>query len=419
MYKSNSINRNEKSEFKKRVVIIGANFAGLATSMRLSNNYLVTVIDPSPYFEFLPNIHELVSAVKQPEHLRLSRRRLLHRAGHRFFQDTVTVIDPAQSVVLTQSGERFSFDICVVAVGGVNNTFGIQGADAFSLPFKSVHDCEAIGDKLRYTVACQEKVSVVIVGGGLEGIEALGEILRRYRTLAGLTIHVVERNARLLPDEPEVLDREIRHICQAYPVSFHTGTSVTGLTKTAVQLSSADILPADVTIWTVGATAPQLLMDAGLAQQAGGWAPVHHTLQSVYFDNIFVAGDAAELPQPISKQGSYAIDMGECVADNIVRSFSGQPLKTFQASSLPALISFGDLDTFLVFGNTVIAGAVLAAAKEGVYQLNMAQFDPPWHPTAFCHLQERSWQGLMELVIPTLTSPFALLRLTNLRLLSC
>jgi len=41
------------------------------------------------------------------------------------------------------------------------------------------------------------------------------------------------------------------------------------------------------------------------------------------------------------------------------------------------LVAFGDLDTFLVSGRSVIASPTLAAAKEAVFQLTMAQIDPP------------------------------------------
>ncbi|NIV47424.1 MAG: pyridine nucleotide-disulfide oxidoreductase, partial [Gammaproteobacteria bacterium] len=54
----------------------------------------VTLIDRSRWFEFLPNIHELLSGVKTPELLRLPLDRNVRRAGHTFVRDTVTEIDP-------------------------------------------------------------------------------------------------------------------------------------------------------------------------------------------------------------------------------------------------------------------------------------------------------------------------------------
>ncbi len=402
---------------KKQIVIVGANFGGLSAALRLPAEFDVAVIDPSPHFEFLPNIHELVSRVKSADQLRLSKSRLLRRAGHRLIEDSVTTLDPVDRFVETSSGETFSFDICVVAIGGINNTFGVPGADEYAFPFKSVHQCQAIGRALQEKIAQQDRVLVVVVGGGLEGVESLGEILRKYRHSQGLTVHVIESSDQLLPGLPSKLSEEIQRRCRNYPVRFHTGTRVQAVTETTVELNSGEVLPSDITIWTGGAAPPDLLSDSGLATEAKSWAPVQSTLQSSFFDHIFIVGDAAQLPQALSKQAYYAIDMGEFAADNIQRYIEGEPLREFQPSTNLSLISLGDIDTYLVIGNTVVAGTALSAVKEFVYQFNMARYEPPLSLLSFVDLQTRFWRGVFELGLPNWLSPVALLRLGYVRLL--
>jgi len=75
------------------------------------------------------------------------------------------------------------------------------------MPFKTVSQCAAIAESLAKKASVNEPFSVVIVGGGLEGIEALGEILRRYRDLERLQLHLVESGNRLLPGTSFVLDK--------------------------------------------------------------------------------------------------------------------------------------------------------------------------------------------------------------------
>jgi NADH dehydrogenase len=405
------------SPYGRRVLIIGANFAGLSAALRLPRNYNVTVVDPSPHFEFLPNIHELVSSVKKPRHLRFSRERLLRSRGHRFVCQAVTQLDPANGLAQTTAGERLPFDACIVALGGVNNPQGIQGADTHAMPFRSVDHCAAISRRLAELIATQKKVSVVIVGGGIEGIEALGEILRRYRHDLGLSVYMVEKNARLMPQTPPMLDKEIRRLCQPYPVHFFTQTKAVHLLEDSVQLSSDEILPADLTLWTVGATAPSFLHQWGLAASPHSWAPVRPTLQSLSHSSIFIAGDAADLPQALGKQAYNAMDMGDLAAENIHHLFSNQPLKPFKPLPHPSLIAFGDLDTFMVWGDRVVAGPALAAAKEGIFQFTMARFDAPLNPDGFMGLQERYWNSITKLALPTLGSLSKFFRLGNLRTL--
>ena len=53
------------------------------------------------------------------------------------------------------------------------------------------------------------------------------------------------------------------------------------------------------------------------------------------------------------------------------------------------LVTFGDLDTFLVAGRSVVASPTLAAGKEAVYQVTMTQIDPPSSLQAIGELASR------------------------------
>jgi NADH dehydrogenase len=400
---------------RTRIAIVGANFAGLRLAQQLGSEHRVVVIDRSPWFEWLPNIHELVSGVKTPASLRLPRTRLLRAAAHTFVRDEVCGIEPAANRLLTRRGRAINFDACVVAVGGVNDTFGVKGAEQNALPFKSVADCDVIGRRLRRLARQRRDLAITIVGGGLEGMEALGEILRRYRQHAGLVVHVVEAASRLLPEAPPGLARRVRAACKPYGVRFHTGRRVSKVEPARVHLDSGDSVRSDLTIWTGGATAPPLLVEAGLAAHPRQWAAVNTNLQSRRSANVFVIGDAAELPTPISKQAYYAMQMGEHTAGNLDRFLHGKPLRPFQPAAKPALISFGDLDTFMSGGNLAIAGPALAAAKEAVFQITMAQFDKPVVPEAIGGSVQRAVNALGALLVPSLGSLDALRRLPRLR----
>ena len=403
---------------RRRIVIVWANFAGLSAAQHLGREHVVTVIDRSASFEWLPNIHELLSGVKSPTILRLSRMRLVARTGHRFVRATVVAIDPRAAEVITADGRRIGFDACIVAVGGVNDTFGVPGAERYAMPFKSVDHCEAIGRALGRLARRSSALSVVIVGGGLEGVEALGEILRRYRRRSQLTIRVIEGAPTLLPGTPASLDAAVRARCAAYDVRFQTGTLVTKVTRSRVYLSSGETVHSDLTIWTGGATAPALLHASGLAKTPKQWAPVTEALRSRRFPNVFVIGDAAALPHPIGKQAYYAMQMGACAADNVVRALSGRALRPFTPSPKPMLISLGDLDTFFVSGDTVIAAPALAALKEAVFQITMAQIDPPSSAGARLAARARLTTGAEKLALPTFTSLEALRRLGNFGVLT-
>jgi len=374
---------------RPRVAIVGANFAGLRAAQGLGPEFDVTVFDPSPWFEWLPNIHELVSGAKRPADLRLPRRRLVVAAGHRFVRDAVSAIDAKRGTLSTAAGAVHEFDYCIVAVGGINETYGVRGVERHALSFKSVEQCDAIGRRLAALLKGRRPRSIVIVGGGFTGVEALGEILRRYRSRTNLKLHIVEAGPRLMSGVSATIDAAVRKHVQPYDVLIHTGSPVAAITPSGVRLQSGERLRSDLTIWTGGGVAPALLQAAKLAPKPRQWAPVAATLRSRRFENVFVIGDAAALPRPVPKQAFHALEMGECAAANIRRAAAGRALRPYRPSRTPLLVAFGDLDTFLVAGRSVVASPALAAGKEAVYQLTMAQIDPPSNVQALGQLASR------------------------------
>jgi NADH dehydrogenase FAD-containing subunit len=392
------------TEKRKRIAIVGGNFAGLTAAIKLSRRHAVTVVDPSRHFEWMPNIHEVLSSVKTPQGLRLDRAAIVRQAGHRFLRDRVTLLQPARRRLATAGGQELDFDACIVAVGALWNTHHVPGVARHAMPFRSVADVLAIEQRLRTLVQQGQPLRIVIAGGGISGIEALGEILRRHREDARLSVEVVEAGARLLPGLPASLDADLRRLCEPYAVNFRTGTTIASVSAKGVRLADGTRIRSELTLWTAGLAPPALLRDSGLARPPQVWADVHQTLQSRHFDNTFVVGDAAQLPHPVGKQAYNAIDMGALAAANVTRFLGGRELKPFKPAPKPVLIAFGDLQTYLVAGRTVVASKFLAGAKEGVYQLFMAQMAPGTALATLPATAGRLWQSWRQLALPQLLS---------------
>ncbi|MCH8544157.1 MAG: FAD-dependent oxidoreductase [Alcanivorax sp.] len=375
------------------IVIVGAGMAGLSAARRLSDLGLrATVVDPSPWFEWLPNIHELLSGRKTPASLRLDRQALLAAMGHRLLAQRVTGIDLSAQRLHLGEQEELPYDRLLLACGGVDHDRGVEGVAGHALPFKSVDDCYAIGSRLARLMASGRPVSVVIVGGGVEGIEALGEILRCYRQHAGLHVTLLEGGPRLMGQAPAVLDEMLRERLAGQPVTIRCATRVAAVTATGVRLAAeapaqaesvaGAQLAADMVIWTGGVRAPDWVARSPLAG-ADGWATVTPTLQSPASARVWVCGDVGNLPGVRGKQASDALAAGVLAASNLAASFQGQKQgrgrrrrqQSFRASPTPQLLTLGDLDDWLVTPDQVIAGPALGELKEAIYQFYMARLD--------------------------------------------
>lgn len=406
-----------KNDTRIRVLIVGGNFAGLKTALNLSRKFNVTVIDKRPWFEFLPNIHELVSGIKTPAMLRHSINAIVKGKGHRFLWDQVIEMDPENNHAVTASGEHLPYDFCVVAIGGVNNTFGVPGAKKYALPFKTVGNCYRIGRKVKQLSRTGHPFHIVVVGSGLEGIETLGEIMRGYRKEETLRVHIVEREQHILPETAADIESAVKKHCSPYAVDWFTGTTVEDVTPKTVLLSNGHCLKSDMTIWTGGVKPNPFLKSWGFTTRDEQWVPVRDSLQHVGYDTVFFAGDAADAANVHSKQAYHAMDMGRCAAENITRLNAGRSLKPFKPSARPTIISFGDLDAFLVVGKTALAGSALNALKEAVFQKVMTDFDPSGLLVKAFHLSNRAGRTAIIKGLPLVLSPRAMLRLKNVRIL--
>ena len=392
------------SAARSRIVIIGGNFAGLVAASRLSRDHDVTVVDARADFEWTPNIHEILSGAKDRAGVVLPRAQCVSRYGHAFVHDVVSRIDQASNSVMTESGLVLPYDACLIAAGSQRTDFGVAGADKNALGLRLVDDAVRIASRLDELAARKRRASVVIVGGGVSGVEALGEILRRRGQGDEFNIHVVERQPRILGQQSEGLSSDATQRFAPFPVTLHTDAVVSHVNARSVMLESGEKLAADLCIWSAGTALPDFLRDAGLNDAGDEWLPVDDTLKSRHADNIFVAGDCAALPEPVRKQAYHAMAMGEVAGDNIDRLLQDRPMKRFRPAPLPMLVSFGDITTWLVAGECAVASPLLAAAKEGVYQATMARLASPEDPLRYsADIVGRATMATRELLLPQLT----------------
>lgn len=380
---------------RPHIVIVGGNYAGLAAARALeARRVQVTLVDAAPLAEWLPNVHELLSRRKTAEQLQRPRHDLLRTLGHDFLCASVSHIDRAQQRVLTSSGERLDYDLLLLATGSRAHDHGIPGVTEFALQPRSVEHAQRIGNALTRLAALPAGRDVIIAGGGIEGLEMLGEILQRFGSAGRLNLHLVEQSPVLFPRFPGLHERLLSSM--QGQVQLQMGRRITAVHADSVQLDDGRALPSRLTIWSTGRRSQALIASAGLAT-ADHDAPVYPTLQSTHDERIFIAGDAAQLPQPLEKQAFYAQDMGEHAARNMQRLLDKQPLQAFKPVHKPSVLSFGDRDGVMFYGRQALASPALIALKEAVYQYGINRWQPPHSGRELLQMAGRIQRGISEL----------------------
>lgn len=362
---------------RPRVLVVGGNLAGLRCAQGLpARDFAVTVVDPGDHVEWLPGIHELVSGRRRPDELRLPRSSLVASAGHQHRKARVLRLDAAEGRALLDDGGALAFDYCVIAAGGVNAAHGVPGVEAHAHAFKSVADCAGIGDALRRLPAFGARVT--LVGAGIEGVEAIGELLPALRDRR-ITLALIDPGNGFLGGRHAALDRRIRRQLAGLPIELHFCRRVRAVRPTAIALDDGRELASDLCIWTGGVAPPSWLRDSGLAGP-DGWLPVEDTLRVRGQARVFGAGDIVQFARPLPRQAYHAIDMGAHAAASVARCASGLAPRPFRPSAKPQLVSFGSADCFLVGEGAVVASPLLNLGKDLVRVAGLAlagrQADP-------------------------------------------
>src|SRR5207253_3243587 len=151
-------------------------------------------------------LYEYLSGEVEAWHIAPDCRELLDERI-RFIRGVVTKIDlDSRAVTLTDPAEPLSYDALVVAPGAVTNYAGVEGAEQFSLPFRTLNDANCLRrrmtealDRVQPDAAPQDTrgaLTFAVVGGGASGVELSTK-------MADLLRDAVKRRA--LRGEPRVI----------------------------------------------------------------------------------------------------------------------------------------------------------------------------------------------------------------------
>lgn len=384
---------------RPRIVIVGANFAGISAARVLAGTAAqVTLIDRAAQTQWLPNVHELVSRRKKPGQLQSDRRRLLQAMGHEFVCAEVHAIDRLQQRVITASGEWRDYDALILATGSEACRHNVPGVDRHALLPRSVDGALRLQHALSRLAALPQGRDVVIVGGGFEGLEILGEILRNYGAERRFQLRLVEQAPQLFPAYAGLHE----HLQQQWrgEVSLHCGQRVRAVAADHVELDHGMRLPSRLTLWCAGRQSSALAAQAALdCAPDSGDALVQDSLQSRNDRHVFIAGDAAQLHMPLEKQAFYAQAMGAHAARNALRLLQGKALHSFHPLRKPALMSVGDRDAVLFYKQQAWASPALLPLKDALYHYGILQWQTPprWRSPTLRQLGGDLRQSLSDL----------------------
>ena len=307
---------------RKRVVIIGGGFAGIAAARALRRcDAEVVLIDRRNHHIFQPLLYQVATAVLAPAEIAAPIRQIEEKQTNlTVMLAEVTAVDlSSRSVNVsypTSGTHKIPFDFLIVAAGMQPSYFGHDEFARYAPGLKNLSDAETIRTKILSAYELAELtddesersrlMTFVLVGGGPTGVELAASMAQmaavtlrgNFRRIdpANTSIVLIEGGNRILPTFAESLSRKAARRLEKLGVKVLTGTKVEKVDEQGVVAGGKRIASATV-LWTAGVAASPVVKTLGVPTDRAGRLPVDPFLMVPGASGVFAVGDVAASSQ--------------------------------------------------------------------------------------------------------------------------
>ena len=303
----------------------------------------VGIVDLQEGHGYIPLCHERLSG-------RLSDAAgRLHTAGYvdaaaqaEMIIGRVVQMDPEARLVGLDDGRVLSAEQIVVALGSVTTPAPRQLPGVhLARTVKFDRDAQEVRGLLQALRAPNgpEQPRVVVVGGGITGVELAGELAwmsaRSDDLRRPFEVTLVHGGERLLPAlTPRAGELAARHL-ETQGVDLRVRARITQIREDGVRIEDSVPavpeqldMPADLVLWAGGVRPPAVLGDLGVGRDDQGWLTVDPHLRALGtsgapIPGVFVTGDAAAVVEsgrtwPTMKRAIECLWQAKVVAKNLM-----------------------------------------------------------------------------------------------------
>jgi NADH dehydrogenase len=383
---------------KAHTVIVGGGFGGLFTALDLAGAGDVTLISDQDHFLFTPMLYEYLSGEVEEWHIAPKYEELLDESVNLVFDEVTNIDLDARAISLKSGRQIITYDVLVVAIGGVTNYAGVEGAAEHSIPFRKISHA----DKLRNTMVdaldrvppdlapqdTQRALTFAVVGAGASGVELstkMADLLRdafKRRALRGEPrVLVIEMGDKVVPGMGTEIREFVEDALRESHIEVHTLTRVVRVREKALTLEhdgkTTEIETAAV-VWTGGVRVNPVVENLQAEKTARGLILVEPTLQVRARQNVFALGDIAfykDATPTLAGTGQLALQEARLAAKNVKAFLSGDPLQTKHFEEMGEAVSLGTERAAVLAGGKAFGGSLARQARFALYTSRL----PTWH----------------------------------------
>ncbi|SFM94016.1 MULTISPECIES: NAD(P)/FAD-dependent oxidoreductase [unclassified Streptomyces] len=356
-----------------RIVVLGAGYTGAGVAGRLAKrlhraDVAITLVNAESDFIERVRMHQL--AVGQELRSRPFDEMFAGTGVEVKLAEVAGVDADRRTVTVTAHGagqQELAYDTLVYALGSGWNPQGVPGTAEHAHEIAGRAGALRLRERLARLDAGQP---VVIVGGGLTGLEAATEIAE---TRPDLDVALVARGGfgDWLSDKGRA---HLRKVCAGLGITVHEHTAVTAVEADRV-LTDGTPVPAAVTVWATGFAVHPIAEASTLEVSGTGQIVVDGTMRSVSHPEVYAVGDAALVAgpgdKPLRMSCASGVPTAWQAADAIAARLTGGKLPKIEARYYQQCISLGRKEGLIQFVTAddqalpkALTGRIAAVYKE-------------------------------------------------------
>jgi NADH:ubiquinone reductase (non-electrogenic) len=360
----------------RRLLVLGTGFGAFNVVKHVGSAYQVTVVSPRNHFLFTPLLPS--TTVGTIEYQSIVEPIRHARRGIRYYQSAAQSVDLLRRTVqCAGAGANDTFDVpydvLVIAVGALSNTFGIPGVTGHALFLKEAGDARALRQQI---IRCFERANLpsttpqerqrllhfVVCGGGPTGVEFAAELhdylrhdLRRAypHLVPAARITVVEAMKEILGGFDEQLRRYATEHFRRREIAILTESPVARVDPELLRLANGDAIPYGLLLWSTGNGPTPFAVAAPLPKDARHRFIVDQCFRVTGHDDVYAIGDCAVVSDnPLPATAQVAQQQGRYLGRALARRARGRTPVPFAYRHLGMLAYVGgncalaDLDSY-------------------------------------------------------------------------
>ena len=367
----------------KKVIIVGAGFAGLQTAKELAtSSFDVTIIDKNNYHLFQPLLYQVATAGLSPSDIAIPIRSIFHsQQNPKVVLDELIKINPDINQIITKNS-NYIYDFLVIATGSEPSYFGHDQWKNFSPGLKNIEDATFVRAKILKAFEKAERIKnknglyklmkFVLIGGGPTGVEMAGAIAelskkvltKEFASIDTKTAKIIllESGPNILPTASHSLSIYAKRTLEKLGVEVKCNTTVQKISEGIIE-TNTETIEAETILWCAGVKASPVKSWINVKTDEIGRVIVDKDLSVPGYPNVFVIGDAScvknkngkSLPglAPVAKQE------GKFVAEIIKQNaHNDKHQKKFYYKNRGYLATIGRSDAIVDFGWFTLKGRI-------------------------------------------------------------